>query len=293
MYTQRLGERVLITTDIKPIEKQCQGINEEEAKQDWVGEIVSINDPDHLGKVGICCCPSKNIHYVYPHQIFTISDSEDFMHEEYISASDLDDYDVIDDDDNENKEKYNVNKHTNNNEKIIIDGMEVEVINDDEWVTDDDDDEWETDEDEEMIDDNNKLSEEIVDEEMNDDIEYDEMIDNNNNRNNNKNTNEKIKEEIEASLKNAMNSSSELSNFILLEDPPENHHFIDNDNSVFSKSFYKTIMKEHKLLSTELPEEGDIIVAAFSSRLELLRAIIFGPKDTIYEGIYKIDIYYY
>jgi len=104
---------------------------------------------------------------------------------------------------------------------------------------------------------------------------------------------EKIKEEIKTSLLNNKNNcnTTKLKNFILLDDPPENHHFIDNENDVLSKSFYKTIMKEHKLLSTELPEEGDIIVAAFSSRLELLRAIIFGPKDTIYEGaVFMFDI---
>ncbi|ORY39250.1 hypothetical protein LY90DRAFT_510748 [Neocallimastix californiae] len=281
MYTQRLGERVLITTDIKPIEKQCAGISEEEAKQDWVGEIVSINDPKYLGRVGVCCCPSKNIHYVFPHQIFTISDSEDYMHEEYISESDLDNYEIIEDDEEDIK---NVEV---NDVVINEDGMEIEVDNDedDEWVTEDED-EWETYKDNEMM----EFDEEIDDEEMSDDDENkNDNADNKNNKN--EHINEKIKEEIKASLLNSKNNPEKLPNFILLEDPPENHHFINNDNNVFSKSFYKTIMKEHKLLSTDLPEEGDIIVAAFSSRLELLRAIIFGPKDTIYEGaVFMFDI---
>ncbi|ORY73974.1 hypothetical protein LY90DRAFT_451711 [Neocallimastix californiae] len=288
-YTQRLGERVLITTDMKPIESQCPGISEEEAKQDWVGEIVSINDPNHLGKIGVHCCPSNNIHYVFPHQIITISEDEDLMDEDYITISDLDNYEIIEDD-KENDKNIEVND-------VVIDkdGMEIEVVNsnDDEWITDDDESEWETDEDEEMIDSKdysneaNRLDDEIDNEEINN-IENDTTEDTNNK---NEKIKEKIKEEIKVSLLNSKDKSKKLNNFILLEDPPENHQFIDNNDNVFSKSFYKTIMKEHKLLSTELLEVGDIIVAAFSSRLELLRAIIFGPKDTIYEGaVFMFDI---
>ncbi|ORX79510.1 hypothetical protein BCR32DRAFT_294424 [Anaeromyces robustus] len=307
IYTQRLGERVLITADISPIEKQCKGISEEVAKHDWVGEIVSINDPDHLGKIGVCCCPSKNIHYVYPHQIFTISDTEDYMHDEFISASDLDDYEVIEDDEDDGE-----------NEDVIIEEgddniMEIDGNNegdDAEWETEDDDSEWETDEDDEMIDDTIEIS---IDNNNNNtnknefENEFENVfkgIDNENEITNNKEAKqekikkieEKIREEIKSTLldnideKNAT-TKTKLKNFILLDDPPENHHFIDNENGILSKHFYKTIMKEHKLLSTELPEEGDIIVAAFSSRLELLRAIIFGPKDTIYEGaVFMFDI---
>jgi len=302
IYTQRLGERVLITADIIPIEKQCEGISEDIAKHDWVGEIISINDPDHLGKIGVCCCPSKNIHYVYPHQIFTISDTEDYMHEEYISASDLDDYEVIEDDEDENDDKE---------ADIIIEEVKDNIMeiddndgnDNDEWETDDDS-EWETDEDDEMIEDieisngNNKdnINEndfEIIDDKN--EVRENEMNDNETKevKEEIKKFDEKIKEEIKTSLLNNKNNcnTTKLKNFILLDDPPENHHFIDNENDVLSKSFYKTIMKEHKLLSTELPEEGDIIVAAFSSRLELLRAIIFGPKDTIYEGaVFMFDI---
>ncbi|ORX49985.1 hypothetical protein BCR36DRAFT_404553, partial [Piromyces finnis] len=272
LYTQRLGERVIITSDLKPIEKQCKGITKKEAEHDWVGEIVSINDPEHLGRVGVCCCPSRNIHYVFPFQIFTLSDTEEYMHEEYISDSDMGDYVVIEDDDDE----YDADKYEGfKSEKV--DSMEVD---DNEWETEDS--EWETEDDEDMISDieDGPRITEIISDDENKNIKEEEVK---------KSIDEKIKLELKTAQVNN-NNTSDLKSFILLEDPPENHHFIDNENNVINKSFYKTIMKEHKLLSSELPE-GEIVVVAFSSRLELLRAIIFGPKDTIYEGaVFMFDI---
>jgi len=272
-----LGERVIITSDLKPIKKQCEGISEEEAKHDWVGEIVSINDPEHLGRVGVCCCPSRNVHYVFPFQIFTLSDTEEYMHEEYISESDMDDYVVIDDEAEDNEDGEYEEYKPEEVEEIDL----MDVDDDDEWETEDS--EWETESDEDMINDNEdgpRITEITSDNEQKDDGDNEEGEEEE------ETNNESIDEKIKAVLKTTEindNDTTKLKSFILLEDPPENHHFIDNENSTLNKSFYKTIMKEHKLLSTELPE-GEIVVAAFSSRLELLRAIIFGPKDTIYEG---------
>lgn len=281
LYTQRLGERVLITSDLSPINRQCPGISEEEAKHDWVGEIVSINDPDHLGRIGICCCPSKHIHYVFPIQMFIIADSDDFMHEEYISQSDMGDFIIVDDDEDEVVEDGQRKDHLTKEE--MENAMEVD---DDEWETEDSG--WVTDDEDDMIsveENDGPIITEITSdhelEEEKEDQSNKEMIE------------EKIKEEIKATLLEAKSNdkdSSELKSFILLEEPPENHHFIDYENTVINKRFYKTIMKEHKLLSSELPK-GEIVVVAFSSRLELLRAIIFGPKDTIYEGaVFMFDI---
>jgi len=197
------------------------------------------------------------------------------MHEEYISQSDMGDFILIDDDDEvieDQEEDYPHEHHLTKEEEE--NAMEVD---DDEWETEDS--EWETEDECDMISVEEENDGPIITEITSDnELEGEDS--------NKKMDDEKIKEEIKASLLNVKSdnkNSSELKSFILLEDPPENHHFIDNENTVLNKSFYKTIMKEHKLLSTELPE-GEIVVAAFSSRLELLRAIIFGPKDTIYEG---------
>jgi len=209
--------------------------------------------------------------------MFIIADSDDFMHEEYISQSDMGDFIIVDDDEDEVVEDGQRKDHLTKEE--MENAMEVD---DDEWETEDSG--WVTDDEDDMIsveENDGPIITEITSdhelEEEKEDQSNKEMIE------------EKIKEEIKATLLEAKSNdkdSSELKSFILLEEPPENHHFIDYENTVINKRFYKTIMKEHKLLSSELPK-GEIVVVAFSSRLELLRAIIFGPKDTIYEGIYN------
>ncbi|EXJ57563.1 hypothetical protein A1O7_07911 [Cladophialophora yegresii CBS 114405] len=53
----------------------------------------------------------------------------------------------------------------------------------------------------------------------------------------------------------------------------------------------KRIAKEHKILATSLPE-GEIYVRTYESRLDLLRCLIIGPKDTPYENApFLIDLY--
>ncbi len=53
----------------------------------------------------------------------------------------------------------------------------------------------------------------------------------------------------------------------------------------------KRIAKEHKILSNSLPE-GEIYVRTYESRLDLLRCLIVGPKDTPYENApFLIDLH--
>ncbi|KAJ9610811.1 hypothetical protein H2200_005588 [Cladophialophora chaetospira] len=57
-----------------------------------------------------------------------------------------------------------------------------------------------------------------------------------------------------------------------------------------SKASLKRIAKEHKILATSLPE-GEIYVRTYESRLDLLRCLIIGPKDTPYENApFLIDL---
>ncbi|KIW93869.1 uncharacterized protein Z519_05184 [Cladophialophora bantiana CBS 173.52] len=52
----------------------------------------------------------------------------------------------------------------------------------------------------------------------------------------------------------------------------------------------KRIFKEHQILATSLPE-GEIYVRTYESRLDLLRCLIIGPKDTPYENApFLIDL---
>ncbi|EXJ87904.1 hypothetical protein A1O1_04831 [Capronia coronata CBS 617.96] len=56
-------------------------------------------------------------------------------------------------------------------------------------------------------------------------------------------------------------------------------------------TFLKRIMREHRTLSTSLPT-GEIYVRTYESRLDLLRCLIIGPRDTPYESApFLIDLY--
>ncbi|KAL9108284.1 MAG: hypothetical protein Q9227_006881 [Pyrenula ochraceoflavens] len=62
--------------------------------------------------------------------------------------------------------------------------------------------------------------------------------------------------------------------------PPADHHYIYEKPSTNPK-FLRRIQKEHKILSDSLPP--GTYVRAFESRLDLLRVMIIGAKDTPYE----------
>ena len=71
------------------------------------------------------------------------------------------------------------------------------------------------------------------------------------------------------------------SQFILLDQPaPSDHHFAQNMKSL-SSNVLRKIAKEHKIMDGSLPE--GVFVRSWESRLDLLRILIVGPKDTPYE----------
>jgi ubiquitin-conjugating enzyme E2 O len=62
-------------------------------------------------------------------------------------------------------------------------------------------------------------------------------------------------------------------------------------SSFTAQKFLKRIAKEHKILASSLPE-GEIYVRTYENRLDLLRCLIIGPKDTPYENApFLIDLY--
>ncbi|OZJ06037.1 hypothetical protein BZG36_01127 [Bifiguratus adelaidae] len=63
---------------------------------------------------------------------------------------------------------------------------------------------------------------------------------------------------------------------------PSDHHFASKPSLTHSKTFHKRLQLEYKLLQSSLPD--GIIVRAFEDRMDLLRAIIIGPKGTPYEN---------
>ncbi|EHY53764.1 hypothetical protein ABEF92_006483 [Exophiala dermatitidis] len=84
--------------------------------------------------------------------------------------------------------------------------------------------------------------------------------------------------------------SEEPPAFNVLEREPPPDQFGLHSISTAGK-FLKRIMREHQILATSLPA-GEIYVRTYESRLDLLRCLIIGPRDTPYENApFLIDLY--
>jgi ubiquitin-conjugating enzyme E2 O len=76
---------------------------------------------------------------------------------------------------------------------------------------------------------------------------------------------------------------------VLEEDPPSDQFGLHSIPT--AGTFLKRIAKEHRALATSLPD-GEIYVRTYESRLDLLRCLIVGPRDTPYENApFLIDLY--
>ncbi|KIW18401.1 hypothetical protein PV08_02689 [Exophiala spinifera] len=78
--------------------------------------------------------------------------------------------------------------------------------------------------------------------------------------------------------------------FLLLdEEPPSDQFGLHSPPS--SLALLKRISKEHKILASSLPK-GEIYVRTYESRLDLLRCLIIGPRDTPYENApFLVDLH--
>lgn len=70
--------------------------------------------------------------------------------------------------------------------------------------------------------------------------------------------------------------------FEILEDVPDDHPFKSDSPGSPPREWFVRIRKEHKILQTSLPE--GILVRTYESRLDLMRVLILGPKNTPYEN---------
>ncbi|EXJ82808.1 hypothetical protein A1O3_06623 [Capronia epimyces CBS 606.96] len=78
--------------------------------------------------------------------------------------------------------------------------------------------------------------------------------------------------------------------FLVLDRQPPADQFGLHSTSTAGASL-KRIMREHRILATSLPV-GEIYLRTYESRLDLLRCLIIGPKDTPYENApFLIDLY--
>ena len=67
---------------------------------------------------------------------------------------------------------------------------------------------------------------------------------------------------------------------ILSQPPPEDHHFVKRESRLTGTKM-RRITKEHRILRDSLPE--NVFVRTWEDRLDLLRVLIIGPRETPYE----------
>ena len=77
---------------------------------------------------------------------------------------------------------------------------------------------------------------------------------------------------------------------ILQEAPPRDHHYISRTPSLASAKM-RRITKEHQIMQSSLPE--GVFVRTWDDRLDILRVLIIGPRETPYElAPFLIDFYF-
>lgn len=78
--------------------------------------------------------------------------------------------------------------------------------------------------------------------------------------------------------------------FDILETAPSDHHWFREPRQQSHKQFTSRLMKEHRALSSSLPE--NIIVRTYEDRTDLMRVLIVGPDGTPYaDAPFVFDVY--
>ena len=78
--------------------------------------------------------------------------------------------------------------------------------------------------------------------------------------------------------------------FSILQEPPRDHHYISKSPSLTSAKM-RRLVKEHQIMRSSLPE--GVFVRTWEDRLDLLRVLIIGPRETPYElAPFLIDFYF-
>ncbi|CAK9781769.1 hypothetical protein CC85DRAFT_267536 [Cutaneotrichosporon oleaginosum] len=79
--------------------------------------------------------------------------------------------------------------------------------------------------------------------------------------------------------------------FEVLESAPAEHHYFEEPLlPPASKTFFSRLRKEHRTLSTSLPE--NILVRTYEDRTDLMRVLIMGPEGTPYaDAPFIFDVY--
>ena len=77
---------------------------------------------------------------------------------------------------------------------------------------------------------------------------------------------------------------------ILQEAPPTDHHYLSKSYS-FTSLTMRRVIKEHEIMQSSLPE--GVFVRTWEDRLDILRVLIIGPRETPYElAPFLVDFYF-
>lgn len=98
---------------------------------------------------------------------------------------------------------------------------------------------------------------------------------------------------MELSLQNPNGISKKFPQFDTVADASDHVYFNSNNTLITSTNtlFYKTIMKEWKILDKNLPPS--IYVRIYENRIDLLRAVIIGASGTPYhDGLFFFDFFF-
>ena len=80
----------------------------------------------------------------------------------------------------------------------------------------------------------------------------------------------------------------EFMNYDIIKDPPKDHYF-NLQHVAVSSYLARRINKEWRTLNTSLPDST--FVRVFETRIELMRVVIAGPGNTLYQfGLSFFDI---
>jgi len=128
------------------------------------------------------------------------------------------------------------------------------------------------------------------------DVDSESSDDENENENgsNDESSSSKEEEQIEIQtlsslFKDCNPPEEDITHFIVLDEILDNH-FMSMKNSPISPEFASTLMKEYSLIQSSLPDQ--IYIVGYSSRSDILKAIIFGPPNTpYYLSCFEFDIY--
>ncbi|KAK9074458.1 hypothetical protein SSX86_007056 [Deinandra increscens subsp. villosa] len=86
-----------------------------------------------------------------------------------------------------------------------------------------------------------------------------------------------------------LNRYEKFERFAKVADDPD--HLFYKLHEIYTKDWEKQIREEWKILEKNLP--GTIYVRAYESRMDLLRAVIIGPKGTPYhDGLFFFDVHF-